>query len=740
MLNLNCSLPDRMTRIGIYEIRAELGRGGMGRVYRAYDPRLDHEVAIKVLSSDGDAELLDRFRTEAGTTAKLHHKNIVTVHTYGEQDGMPYLVMELLKGEDLAHVIRDRKPLSVLEKVRIMHEVAQGLSHAHENGVIHRDVKPANMMLLADGGVKIMDFGIARFTRGTSLRRTQQGIQLGTLTYMAPEQLQAGMDADELVDIFAFGVVFYLLITGVHPFQAEDTGTVIYRITTTEPKPIREAAPDCPESLADIIHTLLAKDRRLRYQSLRDAILDIEPTLFELRQQRARQILTEVEGVIRAGQLDAALTMVKEALELDPLSQRGRQLRARLQQELNRSAIDVRVRSLLQEGDSLVAQQRLQEAIRIFENTVRLDNTGRAQAKLDAARRELDHLQRATTATGLQAPAAASATATGGIESSRVRPAGKPVDGSNDQLERERRVKDAVQTAARYCVAGDHERGLQTLETAIQQLGQVDALTGARERVLQIQADAGRRTRELTHAEDIAGRKRTADINAVVEEVKKLAKASRFDEAKQMVSQALTRYPGDRELESTLGKVAALERAQLLARAVEHIKGLLTQGRLQEALKAADVAIKRYPEHAPFRELAAQIDARVSAARPRVESVTTAANHAGGRGVQEVVERCRMLAAAGSNEDALAEIERGLVSFPGSDELKDIAKDLRAELYRIRRDEKLRVAIQAIEASIAASDWPRAKTLIKAAFEDFPTEPRIQELREALRRANEQDR
>src|ERR1051326_1480283 len=309
-------------RIGKYELRAELGRGGMGRVYRAYDPSVDRDVAIKVLTNEGDPDLLSRFHSEAGTTAKLNHKNIVIVHTCGQQDDMPHTVMELLDGVDLARAIRERRPLTLLEKVRIMYQVADGLSYAHENHVIHRDVKPANIMLLADGTVKIMDFGIARSRNST--RRTQKGFLLGTISYMAPEQFQLGFDADQLTDLFAYGDVFYELVTGVHPFYAEDPGNVIYKITAADPKPVRELLPECPEQLASIIHQLLAKDRELRYPSLKDTLLDLQLVMFELGQKRAAQILTEVEPLIRENRLDTALIKVKDALELDPMSREAR--------------------------------------------------------------------------------------------------------------------------------------------------------------------------------------------------------------------------------------------------------------------------------------------------------------------------------------------------------------------------------------------------------------------------------
>jgi eukaryotic-like serine/threonine-protein kinase len=196
-------------RIGRYEITGKLGDGGFGSVYRGYDRTVERVVAIKVLSSEGDASLVSRFRAEAMTAGNLHHKNIVTIYEFGEDAGAPFLAMEYLDGVDLQQIIGDqsqRESLTLLEKLEIMSEAAQGLQCAHENGVIHRDVKPANIMRLKDGSVKIMDFGIARLTNAASTRLTQTGLMIGTVFYMAPEQFKSG-EVDALCDIWSFGVL-----------------------------------------------------------------------------------------------------------------------------------------------------------------------------------------------------------------------------------------------------------------------------------------------------------------------------------------------------------------------------------------------------------------------------------------------------------------------------------------------------------------------------------------------------
>src|SRR5215510_6715480 len=167
--------------LGKYEIQAQLGRGGFGTVYRAFDPTVGRPVAIKVLASEGGKDLLTRFRNEAIAAGNLRHENIVTIYEFGEDKGVRFIAMEYLEGEDLQQVLASGKPLTLLEKVSIMTQAAAGLDCAHRHGVVHRDVKPANIRLLPDGTVKIMDFGIARLMRDSGVARlTRQGHVLWT--------------------------------------------------------------------------------------------------------------------------------------------------------------------------------------------------------------------------------------------------------------------------------------------------------------------------------------------------------------------------------------------------------------------------------------------------------------------------------------------------------------------------------------------------------------------------------
>ena len=298
----------------------------------------------KSSNTPDDPDLLRRFRLEAKTVANLHHKNIVTVYDYGETDGVPYLVMEYLDGTTLQTLIH-HNALSLLEKVEIMTEVADGLQHAHARGVTHRDIKPANIMRLADGSVKIMDFGIARMAAQTSTRLTQTGYVVGSLPYMAPEQF--GGTSDALTDVFAYGVTFYELLTGHNPFASADPAVTMYKITNTDAPALRSVAPECPEALDRILRGALARSHEARYSSLSDLAADTRAVLSDLRRDQAGKLYAEAGQFVAAGHLDAAKSAVRKVLDLDPLHADARKLRSEIEEALRRRDLGARAQSLL---------------------------------------------------------------------------------------------------------------------------------------------------------------------------------------------------------------------------------------------------------------------------------------------------------------------------------------------------------------------------------------------------------
>src|SRR5213083_1598751 len=267
---------EQYRRVGKFELHEIIGEGAMGAVWRAYDSVIRRFVALKLLSRAGrSADAQDRFMREARAAGALQHPNIVTVYDLGESDEQLFIAMELVDGRDLSSLIAVSEPLALERKLDIVIEVLQGLSYAHERGVIHRDVKPSNVRIASDGSVKIMDFGIARLQ---SADVTGSGAIVGTPTYMAPEQITNGA-ITPATDIFAVGCVLYELLAYHKPFEGETVHGVLYQVLTTDPKPLRTMAPSIPAALERVVGKALNKVPEERFETARQ----MQSALFSIR-------------------------------------------------------------------------------------------------------------------------------------------------------------------------------------------------------------------------------------------------------------------------------------------------------------------------------------------------------------------------------------------------------------------------------------------------------------------------
>ncbi|HEX7086738.1 MAG TPA: protein kinase [Vicinamibacterales bacterium] len=284
-----------MQTIGRYEIAEKLGEGGMGTVYKAYDPLLARVVAVKVISGqlDSQPEQRERFFREARAAAQLSHPNIITIYDLGEQDGKPFLAMEYLVGRDLDARMHAPEGMSLARKVEIAMAICQGLAHAHASGVVHRDIKPANVFLANDGAVKLLDFGLARLITS---ELTRSNMMLGTLNYMAPEQLRAER-TDHRADIFSLGVVLYELLSGKKPFQGDSFASTMYKILQETPEPLERIDASLPAQLTTVVDRALAKAREDRYQSVLDLLRDLEAA-YETLRGADRRVIERVESAL----------------------------------------------------------------------------------------------------------------------------------------------------------------------------------------------------------------------------------------------------------------------------------------------------------------------------------------------------------------------------------------------------------------------------------------------------------
>jgi serine/threonine-protein kinase len=251
-------LPSKTVLNRRYELGQELGKGAMGAVFRAWDTVLDREVAVKQLNLvlSGDDEYASRFRREAKALARLTHPNIVQVYDLFEDGGRHWMVLEYVKGGDLASYLKDKGRLSITEAASVVIPVAQGLAFAHSQGIIHRDLKPANILLTSERNPKISDFGIAKLSQSSQL--TQVGSVLGSPRYMSPEQCSGGA-VDNRTDIYALGITLYELLSGRAPFVGE-TSSVLARQIVEKPLPLSEILDHLPGHVEKLIFRMLAKD------------------------------------------------------------------------------------------------------------------------------------------------------------------------------------------------------------------------------------------------------------------------------------------------------------------------------------------------------------------------------------------------------------------------------------------------------------------------------------------------
>ena len=300
-----------ISQLGRYEIVSELGQGAMGIVYKAKDPLIDRIVAIKTISlslaMDEKEEYEARFYQEAKAAGRLNHPNIVTIFDVGKSGDVAYIAMEFLQGRELRDILNEHTHLPVNQVLDIVIQVARGLAYAHEHNIVHRDVKPSNIMLVRDGHVKITDFGIARMESASV--RTQTGMILGSPKYMSPEQV-LGKVADRRSDIFSLGVLLYEMLAGRSPFDGENVNAIMYQVLNAVPPPPGALNSAVPNMLNFIVAKALAKGQDDRYQDAGEFANDLRACL---------------DALLRSGApLDAVKQQVVATVLPDAISVDGR--------------------------------------------------------------------------------------------------------------------------------------------------------------------------------------------------------------------------------------------------------------------------------------------------------------------------------------------------------------------------------------------------------------------------------
>ncbi len=755
-----------MQKLGKYALVELLGEGAMGAVYKAYDEILDRYVAIKTMAEDikWDPELKLRFYREARSAASLHHPNIVTIHDLGEEGKITYIVMELLQGSDLRDIIKNRSPLSVEKKVSIIGQVAEGLSHAHQAGIIHRDIKPGNIHFSSTGAVKIMDFGIARIP---SSDLTRSGVRLGTPIYMSPEQVR-GETYDERSDMFSCGIVFYELFTYIHPFRDKNIAKTLDNILFQNRFDFEDQCPEAPPGLWPIISTCIAKESGKRYATMAEVAkacrsllaelnfttqrmaADLQHALPRLRQAAAQPhapaglqtLLQEAARLLArdeppdyvslrrilqgftaesaflqsipvaaapeerrspAAPAEAACPAAPPALSTAEL--RGQQLFHEAREHLQGDRLDEALKMLTKVSDLLGQKEDVVQALAEVRRRIEVRTQARIAALLGEARRSLDVLR---FADAIEAINEVLQTVPDHSEAVVLR--SRALSGAEEERLRSVRKAEGVReksSGLKLLADGKFHESIPVLQRAEGLLGEDTDLRNALR-----QAEEGARAEDLRLSAE-AGIREGAD----------LLRAGNPDGALKRILQVLDIAPENSEASALHGHIRqALEKKQK----AEQIADWLAQGRenlrrkdFEAAYACARRILELEPEHSDAGELLESIDLTIKA-KELQDAVAASLSHA-----REALDRKDFVAAAESCREALAR-------DPQSSAAQDLLAAVGQAEEEKRREDRIAQLLTEGQHALLRNDLDGAEIFARQALELHPQHGKGHELQRRI--------
>jgi serine/threonine-protein kinase len=664
-----------LTKLGKYEIQGELGRGAMGIVYRAEDPRLGRPVALKTTTAEvaGNPNLLKRFHREAQAAAKLTHPNIVTIYEIDEANGVPFIAMEFLEGESLQKIIADRANIPILRKVHILIDTCKGLDYAHQHGIVHRDVKPGNIVVLNNGQVKIVDFGIARV--GVS-SMTRTGVVLGTVMYMSPEQVQ-GQTVDARSDVFSLGVVLYELLTYQAPFRGDDVPSIFFKIINEPPEAITKYIPQCPALLEQIVQRALAKDREERYQSAEDMGFDLQRIGDSLKRDTIDVFLQQGQRSLRQGDFTIAKESLQKVLEIDSSHQLAKSLLAQVREQIQSRQRAQKVDHNLGQAKEALQAEQYEDALSLFEEVLRLD-PGNKEAKqckqLAVERRDRSekvrrHLERAeklaAEADFQRAKAELEAVLT--IEPGNAAALGM-IDWVVKELteqERLRQVRQYLEGARAHLAGKNFVKALETLERA----REIDPIN--------IEVEA--LTRLVRSSQEKEERRKV--LVTRVAEIEEALSKGKLDLALACVEQALREFTDDAQVlrlhEQVLRRTEVDKKRRYVEEQLQAARDFVQKNQYSSALAVLERAIQAVPDDprlGPFLKTVQE---------SQEQSVLEASRRDAVREANEQIRAQNFLA-------AIETLEKSLVRAGQSPELIDVLQFARERYAEQQQQERVR--------------------------------------------------
>ena len=740
-----------LRKLGKYELLGELGRGAFGIVYRAKDPVINRPVALKTITSAvaGNPSLLGRFYREAQSAGSLQHPNIVTIYEMGEEQGTPFIAMELVDGENLDDVIARQAPLSMSLRLGYAVQACRAFDYAHKRGVIHRDIKPGNVMVNKDGVVKVVDFGIARVLEST---KTQTGTLIGTISYMAPEMFH-GEHATERSDIWSFGVLLYELLSYQQPFSGQSPAALMQSICHREPPALEQAVADCPADLALLVHRMLQKSAAERIQSMEELLLELEPICRRLQAVSIAELIAKASQLIEQEKFAPSLDLLRQALQMDSTHTQARSLAEKANAGLKRLTVRNQVQQLLEKAKSLLKQRKPQEAGVEVEGALRLDSQfgpalelqKEVQDQIKRFRQASEYLQAARQHLVEGTPEDA------GAALSKVR----EIDPANQQLpelerqvleEKERRrrrarLAEGLQQARALWTRRKHRDCLDLLLQLEAEFPGEEAVTRLIETAREDEAEQSKQER-LSHArERLVARQYEECIEELLalqrdfpeeDEVRGLLETARRDQAEQRKREVLAEARGLLSARRHAECITLLTRVQseLEAPGDGEISRLLEiarkdqaeQERKQKLADARDLlASQRFAEATALLESLLAADPNDSAIlkllnRARREQESQAKSES----LQQEWETLKKLAAEKEYAQVVSRAEDLLRRFPGETDLIRLIEFATNQKVELERRQRLRSSLDQVEELLQANRYTEAAAAAHEALDAFP--------------------
>lgn len=662
------AVPGRPSKIGKYEVVEVLGEGGMGAVYKAIDPRIGRTVAIKVIKGDfaEDPELRRRFDTEAKAVGNLQHPNIVVVYDFGEDNGSPYLVMQYLDGTPLDKIIAQRQNLPIIQKLEIVIEVLNALDYAHKHNVVHRDVKPANVQLLKDNHIKLLDFGIAR---EGNLGQTKTGQLMGTMWYMSPEQLN-GVPVDGRSDVYSTGIMLFELLTYSLPFEARDsTALIVQRLRGDPPPPLSKYFENYPTELDDIIARSMMLERDERYNTAEDFAFDLARVQERLRRDMVSHFVDQARASIARSDLAKAKDLLSQVLKIDTQNPTAKQLFYEVQQSLQKVQRSDRVQQLRLQAEDAIAAKQLDQAANLVEQAIKVDKTDPdllelreqvQEAKLRAQQVKkllnLANVAQQSEEYNVAQKAVADALAIDPDDTDA-----KVMQASIRRLlvdhEKQNRIQPLLQVARR-------EISARQFEAARENIAKAKAIDPAHPEIpgLEKMVSTGQEQE-----------KRRIELQQVCAEIERRLVDNNLAAARDLAASALRKFPGEEKLIRL--KTAAdeayeqQERRSTIEQHLASASRLVEDGQASNALKLLQDAERAFPADTRLREYLQVV--RDAAAREAAEHEK-----------KGILLRARSALRRRSFSEATDTLERGLLQFPADSEIRELLETARQESER----------------------------------------------------------